>query len=191
MILPAARTIDVMTLLLLAACNLWGGPKPALVQGWTALAEGDLQSFEEVVDIEAVVPQAVEGCVRVGLLEEWAEQEKKPPNALRDLGRSLGRGLLTGVVEANEAQLVADARAEFGQKRPDELCPAIRPGAQDKASIDRQGDTATAMLPIVAYEVETYLVAGMKKGEEGWRVTGLDFEPAIGDIKRELKARPE
>ncbi|HJN75982.1 MAG TPA: hypothetical protein QGF58_18775 [Myxococcota bacterium] len=44
------------------------------------------------------------------------------------------------------------------------------------------------MLPIVAYETETFLVADMEKTEEGWKVTGVDFEPAIVELKQALTA---
>jgi hypothetical protein len=178
----------VTLLLNFLACGLFGGPKPALAEAWTGLVEGDLERFERVVVLETVAPQATEGCIRVSLLEEWAEQEKKPPSVLRDIGQSVGRGLLTGLVEASEEQLVADARADFGTKRPEELCPAIQPGDPDKARIERDGDVATAMLPIVAYETETFLVADMEKTEEGWKVTGVDFEPAIVELKQALTA---
>lgn len=178
-----------MTLLLhLVGCGLLGGPKPALTDAWTALAEGDLERFERVVVIEDVVPQAVEGCVRVSLLEEWAEQEQRPPNGLRDLGRALGRGLLTGVVEAAEADLVSDAREQFGTRRPDELCPVMKPGDTDLARVERNGDLAQAFLPVVAYDTDSFLVADMRKTDEGWKIVGLDFEPAITDFKAGLMA---
>lgn len=180
-----------MTLLLhTLACGLFGGPRAALNEGWNALVAGDLEAFEAVVELETVVPQAVEGCVRVSMLPEWAEREKRPPNALRGLGQALGRGLLSGVVEAGAEELVADARTDFGTKRPDELCPAIQPGDPERATVERNGDLATARLPIVAYDTETWLVADMRRTEAGWKVTSLDFEPAIVELKQALLAAP-
>jgi hypothetical protein len=177
-----------MLILLLPACSLVFGPRPALVEAHEALKSGDLATFETRVDLDTVAAQATEGCVRVTLLEDWGElSQRKSP--LRDLALSAGRGLLGGLVEASAEDLARQARAEFGQKSIEELCPAIQPGPPSQLRLETQGDRATASLPITAWGASTWLQADMREGEGGWRVVGLDFDPAIADIKAHLEAQ--
>ena len=178
-----------MLILTLSACSLIFGPKPALVEAHEALKTGDLATFEKRVDLDAVAAQATEGCVRVTLLEDWGEmsRQNKP---FRDLAIALGRGALEGLVEASSEDLAQQARDEFGTKTLAELCPAIQPGPASQVKVETHGDSAVASLPITAWGATTWLQADMKKQPEGWQVVGLDFEPAIVDIKRHLEATP-
>lgn len=177
-----------MLLLTLSACSLLFGPKPALVEAHEALKTGDLATFEARVDLDTVASQATEGCVRVTLLEDWGEMsQRKSP--LRDLALSAGRGLLGGLVEASAEDLASQARAEFGTKTLAELCPAIQPGPPSQVKVETHGESATASLPITAWGATTWLQAEMRKQDTGWQVVGLDFDPAIVDIKAHLEAQ--
>ena len=137
-----------------------------------------------------MAPQATEGCLRITMLEDWGQvSQRKSP--LRDLALSAGRGLLGGLVEAGAEELAAQARADFGEKTLEELCPAIQPGPSSELKLDTQGDRATASLPIVAWGASTWIEADMREQDAGWRVVGLDFEPAIVDIKAHLEAQAD
>ena len=172
----------------LLACSLVDRPTVALREAHSALQVGNLEAFEQRVDMETVVPQAAEGCTRVTLLEDWAERSKRPNQELRSLIRSAGTGLLSGLTDAAAPQLVADARAGFGDKTLQELCPAIHQGDVAGIRTETDGDNGTAWLPIRAWGVETELQADLVRGEQGWRVTSLDFDPAIADIKKGLES---
>ncbi|MCP4805232.1 MAG: hypothetical protein GY913_02940 [Proteobacteria bacterium] len=169
------------------ACSLLDAPEPAAREAFYALRDGNLESFEARVDMDAVVPQAFEGCTRITLLEDWGERAAAPNQGLRELGRTLGRGLLNSAVESAGPELVADARAGFGSKPISELCPAIQPGDVLRASFDVNGNLATGQLPIVAWGVETHVDAAMTKNDQGWHIVGLDFDKAIAEIKTGLE----
>ncbi|MED5373566.1 MAG: hypothetical protein VX899_21290 [Myxococcota bacterium] len=177
----------ILNILLLTGCSLFG-PRPALIQGATALNDGDLASFEEVVVLDEVLPPAAEGCARITLLEDWGERsQRQKNNPLAGIALAAGRGLLDGLLEAGKEDLVAQARAEFGKKPPGEYCPAIQAGDLTSARVERNGTLATAWLPIQAWGVETTVAAKMEKREPGGQVVDLDFEAAIAEIKQELE----
>ncbi len=172
-------------LLLLTGCSFFG-PRAALNDGVNALNTGDLQAFEEVVVLESVLPDAAEGCARITLLEDWAEVSKaKGP--LATIALSAGRGLLDGVIQAGSEDLAAQVRAEFGTKTLSEVCPAIQPGQASQVRVESSGGSATAYLPITAWGAQTSVAAEMRKGEPGWQVVALDFEPAIAEIKTHIE----
>lgn len=174
-------------LLLLTGCSFFG-PRAALNEGINALNDGDLQAFEEVVVLETVLPDAAEGCARITLLEDWAEVSKVK-NPLAKIALSAGRGLLDGVIELGTQDMLVQVRAEFGTKPLSEVCPAIQPGAASKVRVQTDGNRATAQLPIVAWGAQTSVAAEMQKGELGWQVVGLDFEPAIAEIKAHIESQ--
>ena len=174
-------------ILLFTGCAFFG-PRSALNDGITALNTGDLEAFEEVVVLETVVPDAAEGCARITLLEDWAEVSKVK-NPLATIALSAGRGLLDGFIEMGTQDLVLQVRTEFGKKPLSEVCPAIQPGDRSQVRVQTQGDRATAQLPIVAWGAQTSVAAEMQKGEQGWQVVGLDFEPAIAEIKTHIESQ--
>ncbi len=174
-------------LLLLTACSFFG-PRSALNDGMTALNDGDLQAFEEVVVLETVLPDAAEGCARITLLEDWAEISKVN-NPLAKIALSAGRGLLDGAIELGTQDMLVQVRADFGSKPLSEVCPAIQPGPLSKVRVETHGDRATAQLPIQAWGAQTSVAAEMQKGEQGWQVVALDFEPAISAIKTHIESQ--
>lgn len=177
-----------MLILTTLACSLLDRPAQALAQAYGALQDGDLETFERRVDMDQVVPDAFEGCTRITLLEDWAERSAAPNQGLRELGRTLGRGLLNSAVESAGPELVDDARAGFGTKSLSDVCPAIQPGDIGRVRTQVDGRRATAHLPIVAWGVEASVEASMTQGEDGWQVVGLDFDGAIAEIKAGLEA---
>jgi hypothetical protein len=174
-------------LLLFSACAFFG-PRAALTDGITALNDGNLQAFEEVVVLETVLPDAAEGCARITLLEDWG-QVSKVKNPLATIALSAGRGLLDGIIEMGTQDMLIRVRAEFGAKPISEVCPAIAVGDRSQVRIESQGDRATALLPIEAWGAQTSVVAELQNGDSGWQVVAMDFEPAITEIKAHIESQ--
>lgn len=178
-------------LLLLTACGLFDRPEPALLKANQAWIDGDLATFEQVVDLDAVAPQALEGCARLSGLKGWGDRQFQPRSGWTELGQALEEGMLKGIVELSGPEVAEEARKDFGRKSMEELCPALAPGDPGDTVVVRYEGGADVQVPILVHGEETYVVARMQDLDSGWRVTGLSFDHAEEAYKEAQQARAQ
>ena len=180
-----------MLILVFSACSLFDRPELALKKANDAWAAGDLAAFEELVDLDAVAVQAVEGCLRLSVLDGWSERQFQPRSGWTQLGIVLEESLVQGVVELGGPEIAEQARQDFGMKSMEEVCPAFAPGDPSDMVVHRYEGGADVDVPLLLYGEGVHAVVKMQRLDSGWKVTGLSFDAAEEQYKELQETRAQ
>lgn len=175
--------------LLLTGCALFDRPEPTLQKANQAWIDRDLQTFEALVDLDAVAPQALEGCARLSALRGWGDRQFQPRSGWTELGMALEEGMVEGIVELGAPEVAQAAREDFGNQKLEEMCPALAPGDMGELEVHRYDGGADVDVPLLVHGEGTHVVVKMQHLDSGWRVTGLDFDAAEEEYKALQEAR--
>lgn len=168
-----------MWIAMVMGCVAWG-PRSALEEVDRALAEADRGAFEQVVDVDAVVPQAWAVCTRLAVRRDDEEAEFRPGGG----GGHQLEDQYTAMVLADPEQRAAMAaafRASFPVV-PTHRCPELEFRAAD-ATLDRVEAGRWRATTDVGWKLD------VAREDAGWRVVSLDGDALVAAREAEAKRR--
>jgi hypothetical protein len=164
--------------LLLAACGMFDRPELTLQKANQAWVDKDLAAFEALVDLDAVAPDALEGCARLSAMRGMSDRQFQPRTGWTELGVALEEGMVKGIVELAGPEVAEQARQDFGTQTMEQLCPAMAPGDMSDLVVHKYEGGADLDVPVLVHGEGTHVVVKMQKLDSGWKVTALSFDAA-------------
>lgn len=172
------------------------GPETSLKKAKDALEKKDIASFEEVVDLESVVPSVVQACMSLAKVETTANEVFEKQTTWGQVGKGLGEMLGEAFVGKLTDKLVLDIRNNFGSAKLTKLdglkgCGGMTLGLPENIKFETAGKTSRAKIPVIIGEGKASTVALRleDQGDQGWVIKALELGEALQAFEDYQKER--
>ena len=173
------------------------GPESSLKKAKRALEDKDIATFEEVVDLQSLVPSVVQACASLQKIESTANEMFEKKTTWGELGKGIGEMLGEALVSKMTDQLVLRIRNEFGSIEIEKLeglqgCGDITLGSLDGIVFETAGKTSRAKIPVLIGEGKSTVALRLEdQGDRGWVIKALELGDVLEVYREHQKQRVE